>query len=182
MLIPPRNIQALACCAGACLQSFCTWGNFNRRKWGNFNRRKLGNIQPALTVSRVYPVMVVLDQTLTAPQVSRYLNDRFDRLALSKKHHKTITPLTIIDIENYERLVPYIELYGIGPLIESYYEAHVRHSRDQLIAFKPENIPYLDNRQLPERARERFREFLRSLGMNMFGLEDVQFPPVGPSD
>jgi len=50
MLILPRNIQALACCAGACLQSsFCTWGNFNRRKWGFFNRRKLGNIQPALT-------------------------------------------------------------------------------------------------------------------------------------
>jgi hypothetical protein len=50
MLILPRNIQALACCAGACLQSsFCTWGNFNRRKWGIFNRRKLGNIQPALT-------------------------------------------------------------------------------------------------------------------------------------
>jgi len=51
MLILPRNIQALACCAGACLQSsFCTWGNFNRRKWGFFNRRKLGNIQPALTL------------------------------------------------------------------------------------------------------------------------------------
>ena len=49
MLLLPRNIQALACCAGACLQSFCTWGNFNRRKWGFFNRRKLGNIQPALT-------------------------------------------------------------------------------------------------------------------------------------
>src|SRR5664279_3208312 len=50
MLILPRNIQAIACCAGACLQSsFCTWGNFNRRKWGIFNRRKLGNIQPALT-------------------------------------------------------------------------------------------------------------------------------------
>ena len=53
MLILPRNIQALACCAGACLQSsFCTWGNFNRRKWGFFNRRKLGNIQPALTLAR----------------------------------------------------------------------------------------------------------------------------------
>ena len=50
MLILPRNIQALACCAGACLQSFCTWGNFNRRKWGIFNRRKLGNFQPALTI------------------------------------------------------------------------------------------------------------------------------------
>jgi hypothetical protein len=49
MPIPPRNIQALACCAGACLQSSCTWGNFNRRRWGIFNRRKLGNIQPALT-------------------------------------------------------------------------------------------------------------------------------------
>jgi hypothetical protein len=31
MLILPRNIQALARCAGACLQSsFWTWGNFNR--------------------------------------------------------------------------------------------------------------------------------------------------------
>jgi hypothetical protein len=50
MLLLPRTIQALACCAGACLQSFCTWGNFNRRKWGFFNRRKLGNIQLALTI------------------------------------------------------------------------------------------------------------------------------------
>src|ERR1700680_1792343 len=51
MLLLPRNIlSGLACCAGACLQSFCAWGNFNRRYWGIFNRRKLGNIQPALTV------------------------------------------------------------------------------------------------------------------------------------
>jgi len=49
MLIPPRNIQALTCCAGACLQLFLHLGNFNRRKWGIFNRRKLGNIQSALT-------------------------------------------------------------------------------------------------------------------------------------
>ena len=52
MLLLPRNIQALACCAGACLQSFCTWGNFNRRRWGIFNRRKLGNFQPALTTNK----------------------------------------------------------------------------------------------------------------------------------
>ena len=51
-LILPRNIrnlQALACCAGACLQSFRTRGNFTCRKSGLSNRRKLGNIQPALT-------------------------------------------------------------------------------------------------------------------------------------
>jgi len=58
MLTLPRGIQALACCAGACLQSFCPWGFFdrrywgifNRRRWGIFNQRKPGNIQPALTV------------------------------------------------------------------------------------------------------------------------------------
>ena len=49
MLILPRNIQALACCAGACLQSFWHLGKFQPAKWGIFNRRKLGNIQPALT-------------------------------------------------------------------------------------------------------------------------------------
>ena len=48
MLTPPR--PGLACRAGACIQSHCTWGIFNRRYWGIFNRRKLGNFQPALTV------------------------------------------------------------------------------------------------------------------------------------
>jgi len=58
MLILPRNIQALACCAGACLQSFlhlgifqpALLGNFQSAKWGFLNRRKLGNIRPALTL------------------------------------------------------------------------------------------------------------------------------------
>lgn len=133
-------------------------------------------------ISRIFPVMVVLEQSLTAPQVSRYLNDRFDRRSLGKKHRKTVTPLTVVDIENYERLAPYIEQYGLGTLLESYYNAHVRRSRDQLIPFKPENIPFLDGHpRLPERARERFSEFLRSLGIRMFGLEDVQMPPGGAS-
>ena len=59
MLILPRNtlrafrIQALACCAGACLQSlFQHLGKIQPAKWGIFNRRKLGNIQPALTYSK----------------------------------------------------------------------------------------------------------------------------------
>jgi len=50
MLFPPRiGNSELASPSGACLQFFCTWGIFNRRKWGIFNRRKLGNFQPALT-------------------------------------------------------------------------------------------------------------------------------------
>ena len=38
MLILPRMRILLDSASGACLQSFCTWGNFNRRKWGIFNR------------------------------------------------------------------------------------------------------------------------------------------------
>ena len=68
MLILPRNIQALACCAGACLQSFCTWGNFNRRKWGFFNRRKLGNIQPAELGSIRPAVTAFMGGAVFAPQ------------------------------------------------------------------------------------------------------------------
>src|SRR5438105_6745855 len=50
MLILPRNIQALACCAGACLQSFLHLGRIQPAEWGIVNRRKLGNFQPALTI------------------------------------------------------------------------------------------------------------------------------------
>src|ERR1019366_2069504 len=37
MLIPPRNIQALACCAGACLQSFWHLGKFQPAKTGEYS-------------------------------------------------------------------------------------------------------------------------------------------------
>ena len=80
MLILPRNIQALACCAGACLQSsFCTWGNFNRQKWGNFNRRKLGNIQPALTQGPLAPRALPRFPATTGPAATVSLS-RFCRL------------------------------------------------------------------------------------------------------
>jgi hypothetical protein len=135
---------------------------------------RIADIDPK-RVGRIYPVMVVLDQAMTAPQVSRYLNDRFNRRPLGKKHRRTITPLTIIDIENYERLAPYIEQYGLGPLLESYYDSHVRRTRDQLIALKPENIPYLKNRPaLPERARDGFRRILGELGVRMFGSKEPE--------
>ncbi|MBE7542243.1 MAG: hypothetical protein M9913_17000 [Bryobacteraceae bacterium] len=131
-------------------------------------------------IRRVFPVMVVLDHSLTAPQFSRYLNSCFDRRSLAKRFRKTVTPLTVVDVENFERLSPYIECYGMRPLLESYYESHVRHTRDQLIPFKPENVPFLfDRPTLPDRAHDRFREFLRSLGKRMFGVEDVEPPSFG---
>jgi hypothetical protein len=133
----------------------------------------------AQRVARVFPVIVVLDHSLSAPQVSRYLNDRFERRSIGKRFRKTVTPLTVVDVENYERLSPYIEQHGIIPLLESYYRANVRQSRDQLVPLKPENVPYLHDRPTqPDRAHERFREFLRTLGMRMFGLDDVQVPSV----
>ena len=48
----PRSIQALACCAGACLQSFCAWGFFNRRSGEFSTGGNRGNIQSALTPER----------------------------------------------------------------------------------------------------------------------------------
>ena len=81
MLILPRNIQVLACCAGACLQSsFCTWGNFNRRKWGFFNRRKLGNIQLALTTAAPMPIKAPYalpdEQTKSALEIDEFQGRR----------------------------------------------------------------------------------------------------------
>ncbi len=105
--------------------------------------------------------------------MSRYLNDQFDRTSLNKRSRIRVAPLTLIDIEHFEDLLPDMKAFGFGTLLEDYYRSHMRSAgggHDQLVAFRRKNIPFLDDK--PERADEKevaFRRFFAELGARLFG-------------
>ncbi|MEN6607696.1 MAG: hypothetical protein ABFD60_10665 [Bryobacteraceae bacterium] len=118
------------------------------------------------------PVMVCLDDAMLCPGMSGYMNDQFDR-APFKRSRVRVAPLTLIDIENFEDLLPDMKAFGFGTLLEDYYHANMRSTgggHDQLVAFRRKNIPFLDDK--PEHADEKeaaFRRFFASLGARLFG-------------
>jgi hypothetical protein len=119
------------------------------------------------------PVMICLEDAMPCPGMSRYLNDQFDRTPLNKRSRIRVAPLTLIDIDHFEDLLPDMREFGFGTLLEDYYRSHMRSAgggHDQLVAFRRKNIPFLDDK--PERADEKeaaFRRFFAELGARLFG-------------
>lgn len=128
---------------------------------------------PAQTWSLVRPAMVCLEHAMLCPGMSGYLNSQFDRSALRKLSRSLVTPLTLIDIEHFEDLLPDMNEFGFGAMLEDYYQFHLRRSgggHDQLVSFRRNNIPFLQGK--PERSGEkeaRFRHFIADMGPRIFG-------------
>jgi hypothetical protein len=122
--------------------------------------------------SIVQPVMVCLEHAMLCPGMSGYLNGQFDRVSLRQLSRTRIAPLTLIDIEHFEDLLPEMKHFGFGALLDDYYRAHMRSTgggHDQLVAFRRKNIPFLDDKPMPPDEKEAaFRQFFADLGTRLF--------------
>ena len=80
-----------------------------------------------------------------------------------------ITPLTIIDVEDYEELLADIAAHSFDELLDSYYRAHMRGVHDQFVRFRRINIPYLRDKAQPvDFVEAKFGEFFAALGPRVF--------------
>jgi len=126
---------------------------------------------PSRNWSMLQPVMVCLEDAMLCPGMSGYLNDQFDRAPLKRRSRVRIAPLTLIDIERFEDLLPDMKAFGFGTLLEDYYRAHMRNAggHDQLVAFRRRNIPFLDDKpEPPDEKESAFRRFFADLGAGLF--------------
>jgi hypothetical protein len=114
--------------------------------------------------------MVCLESAMTCPGMSGYLNSRFDRAPLKVLSSTKITPLIVIDVENFEDILPEIKKYGFDELLDSYYRFHFRGGQDQLVPFRLGNIPLLGDERNSDDEREfAFRQFFDDMGVRVFG-------------
>src|SRR5579885_1257899 len=127
---------------------------------------------PSRNWSIVQPVMVCLEDAMLCPGMSGYINSQFGR-APFKRSRVRVAPLTLLDIEHFEDLLPDMKAFGFGTLLEDYYRANMRSAgggHEQVVAFRRKNIPFLDDKPEPPDEKEVvFRRFFADLGARLFG-------------
>ena len=112
----------------------------------------------------IRPVMVTLDSAMTCAGMSAYLNDHFDRGAIRSQYRTAIAPLIIIDVREYELLLPDITAYGFSELLESYWRSYFIPVADQFYKFTRANIPFLEDKPpLEDYAKEKFTQLVATL-------------------
>jgi hypothetical protein len=78
-------------------------------------------IKDVKTATKIIPLLVARDSTLSSPLVNRWLNEKFGQLFNRKRIKATITPLFVLTIEELEQILPYLIDTRLDEILESRY-------------------------------------------------------------
>jgi hypothetical protein len=121
-------------------------------------------------VRTIYPVLVFLDHSFTAPYLNLVYNEHFDSARLRRRYRRTIAPLFSVTIEDLENTLPYTHQLAFNEILESYYRAN----RKMYGELSHSNVPALLGKQpAQDLVRARFEQFGQDLERRFFlsGLE-----------
>jgi hypothetical protein len=132
------------------------------------NNRPLVSYNPefARTIRRIYPITIVQDPSLRIGFANRELRKIFEA-EISQKviDHKLIKPLSLLTVEDFEVLIPYLSDISFTELLDEYTRSH-----EPLCSFRYVMNQYLERKGIERRQNEwimqRFdglRESLRNL-------------------
>src|SRR4029077_15859705 len=72
----------------------------------------------------IYPVLVFLDHSFTAPYLNLVYNEHFDSAWLRRRYRRTITRLFSLTVEDLENMLPHTHQHAFNEILESYYRAN----------------------------------------------------------
>ena len=126
---------------------------------------------PTREWTTIHPAMVCVDAAMNCPGMSAYINEQFDR-PRRRGHRIVIPPVVLIDVEDFESLVPDLASHSFAEMLDSYYYAYSRGPLGQVVRFRRMNIPFLDGTPAPtsDPVETRFKAFFAELGPRVFGL------------
>jgi hypothetical protein len=116
-------------------------------------------------VRSIYPVLVFLDHSFTAPYLNLVYNEHFDSAWLRRRYRRTITPLFSLTVEDLENTLPHTHQHAFNEILESYYRAN----RNMYGELSHSSVPLLLGKQPGHDAvRARFEQFGQELERRFF--------------
>lgn len=118
-------------------------------------------------VSRVYSVLVCLDNSVVVPLMGRYFNEQFRAQFPRKKFRKKkVTPIFTLGISDLENMLGYLKAFSFSQILESYY----RHNPEMMSSMSHSSVPLLRD-AIPGNniVRERFTAFAKKMETDLFG-------------
>ena len=127
----------------------------------------LGELDPK-DISRIYPVLVCLEGSMTAPYVAQYLRDKFKEIYPRKKFLQVVTPLFTLGITDVENLLGYLDSFELARILDSYHA----ENKTPLTSISGSVVPLL-RRAKPGKnlVKQKFEEFAQIMEKDLFGTE-----------
>jgi hypothetical protein len=117
-------------------------------------------------VSRVFPVLVCAESSMTVPYAGRYLKEQFHEAYPRKKFKQVVTPLFTLGIADVENLLGYLGSFTLSTVLESFYSAN----KSMLSSISLSGVPLLKNVEPgPNLVKDRFSDFAHRMERNLFG-------------
>jgi hypothetical protein len=121
-------------------------------------------------ISRVFPVIVGLENCITVPFMARYFRENFKAIYPRKKFPKVVTPLFTLGVADVENLLGYLSAFTFPEILESYHSAEPQ----MMSAISFSGVPLLNNTvPVPNIVKERFSDFGRQMEKDLFGVTDA---------
>lgn len=122
----------------------------------------------ANAISRVYSVLVCLDNSVIVPLMGRYFNEQFRAQFPRKKFRKKkVTPIFTLGISDLENMLGYLNAFSFSQILESYY----RSNPNMMSSMSHSSVPLLRD-AIPGKnvVRERFTAFAKQMETDLFGV------------
>jgi hypothetical protein len=75
-------------------------------------------------VRTIYPILVFLDDSFTAPYLNAVYNDHFDRQEIRHRYRVRVTPLFSVTVQDLENVLPQTDRHWLCDILESYWRAN----------------------------------------------------------
>ena len=116
-------------------------------------------------VRTIYPVLVFLDHSFTAPYLNLVYNEHFDSACFRRRYRRTVTRLFSLTVEDLENTLPHTDQHAFSEILESYYRAN----RNMYGELSHSSVPLLlGKRPGREVVRARFVQFGEELERRFF--------------
>lgn len=116
-------------------------------------------------VRTIYPVLIFLDHSFTAPYLNLVYNEHFDSAWLRRRYRRTVTPLFSLTVEDLENMLPHTHQHAFHEILESYYRAN----KNMFGELSHSSVPLLlGKRPGRDAVRARFEQFGEDLERRFF--------------
>jgi hypothetical protein len=107
-------------------------------------------------IRTIYPALVFLDHSFTAPYLNLVYNEHFGSADLRRQYRRRITPVFSLTIEDLENALPHTDRHGFTDILDSFY----RSNKNMCGELSHSSVPILQGEPPgKDPVRQRFERF-----------------------
>ncbi|HWY69888.1 MAG TPA: hypothetical protein VNX88_14550 [Terriglobales bacterium] len=117
------------------------------------------------SVTKIYPILICLDDSVSVPYLGKYFNEQFDLVFQRDKFAQTVSPVFTLNVSDVESVLGYLNRFMLSDILDSFYS----QNQGMFGSLSRSEVPLLKNVEPgPNLVRQDFAEFGRRIEKDLF--------------